>query len=81
MLESTSPGFLQTDVYKYAKANNMPVEPLKPFTDAELLSIDMAQLIVLPKSEKRILEQKRDSPENHDKTYNRSRISRLTQPQ
>ena len=62
MLEHIKPCFLKTDVYKYAKANNLPVEPLKSFTDVELLRIDMAQLFALPKSPKRILEQKRNSP-------------------
>ena len=61
MLESSKPGFLKTDFYKYANANNLPVEPLKPFTDVELLRLDIAQLSILPKSQKRILEQTRDS--------------------
>ena len=63
MLESTMPGFLKTDVYRYAKSNNMPVGPLKSFTYVGLLRIDMARLFVLPKSRKRILEQKKGSPE------------------
>ena len=49
-LESAAPGFLKTDVYKYAKAKNLPVEPLKPFTYVEILMLDMAQLFVLPKA-------------------------------
>ena len=51
MLESTEQGFLKTDVYQYAKANNLPVDPLASFTDDEKLRLDMAQLFVLPKVE------------------------------
>ena len=63
MLESIKPGSLKTDVYKYAQANNLPLEPLKSFTDDELLRLDIVRLFVLPKSQKGVLEQKRDFPE------------------
>ena len=62
MLGPIYPGFLKTGFYKYAKSNNLPVEPLKSFTDVELQRIDMPQLSFLPKSRKRIVEQNRDSP-------------------
>ena len=58
-LESTAPGFLKTDVYKYAKANNPPVEPLKSFTDVEILRLDICQLFVLPKSKTNLRTEKR----------------------
>ena len=80
MLGPIYPGFLKTGFYKYAKSNNLPVEPLKSFAYVEILRLDMAQLSALPKSQKRILGQQRGSPGNREKKYNWSQIPRLTQP-
>ena len=57
MLDLLSPGFLRKDVYKYAETNNSPVETLQAFTDDELLKLKIAQLHVIPQSQRRILHQ------------------------
>ena len=80
MLDLLSPGFLRKDVYKYAKTNNSPVETLQSFTDVELLRLKIAQLHVLPQSQKRILQQEKGPSGKYAQKYNRSQVFRLTQP-
>ena len=69
-LELLSPGFLRKDVYKYAETNNSPVETLQAFTDDELLKLKIAQLYVLPQSQKRIPQQEK----GHRKRMRKSTI-------
>ena len=47
-------------VFKYAKSNNYPVESLQYFADVELLKLKMAQLYVVPQSQKRTLQQEKE---------------------
>ena len=56
-IEVLSPGYLRKDVFKYAKTNNPAVETLQSFTDVELLKLKIAQLHVIPQSQRRILHQ------------------------
>ena len=81
ILKSTKPGCLKSDVYKYAKENKLPLEPLESFTDVELLGLDMGQLFVLPKSQKTDLITEKRLAGKSRKQYNLSQISLLTQPQ
>ena len=69
-LELLIPGSLRKDVYKYAKTNNFPVWTLQSFTDVELLRIKIAQLYVLPQSQKRISQQDK----GHRESMQRSTI-------
>ena len=79
-LELLSPGFLRKDVFKYAKANSLYTESLQSFADVELLRLKMAQLLVLPQSQKRILQKEKDPSKKLAKKYNWRQISRLTRP-
>ena len=75
-----SPGFLRKDGYKYAKTNNFPVETLQSFTDAELLSLKIAQLYVLPPKVRKESYRRKRAIGKYAKKYNWSPIFRLTQP-
>ena len=69
-LEYLSPGCLKKDVLRYAKANNISLESLKQLSDVQLLNLRMAQLHVLPNSQRRIGQQKK----SYDQTCQRSAI-------
>ena len=63
MLESTNPGILTMDIYRYARGDNLPLYFLESLTTTELLNLDISQRYARPKSRKRILERKREPPE------------------
>ena len=79
-LELLIPEILRKDVFKYAKSNSLYKESLHPFTDVELLRLKMAQLHVLPQSQKRILQKEKSLRGKLAKKYNWPRIFRLAQP-
>ena len=81
MLESIKPGVLKKDVYRHAQENKLPLAFLTSLTDTELLKLEAPQLYVLPRSRKRILESKEDSPTKYKQRYNWSAISIHIQPQ
>ena len=60
-LNALEPVFLKNDVAQFTKANGMRIKNLELFPDMELLSLEMAQVHVLPHSLKRT-ERKRQHP-------------------
>ena len=61
-LEIPIPGPLRKDGSEYAKSNIVSAESLHPFADVRLLKLKMAQLRVLPKFQKRILQEEKEPP-------------------
>ena len=73
-LESPEPGFLKMDVTRYKKSNGLYTEAPGELPDAQLLGLEMAQLHVLPHSQKRILDKAKHSLKKAGKKCNRSQI-------
>ena len=87
-LESSNPGFPKRDVIRYTKSNSLYTESLEKFSDAQLLGLKMAQVRVLPHSQKRILKNaKRPTKEagkevqlvSNFSSYTTQKVTRLIQ--